>query len=207
MKPLSEALTPIAATLSAQAQQSHTQPHGLTSSAGQSNTTALTTVEKKNQLMTLSEGHGRKWLDTVMEDKAINWLGHKFAQYATAPEVPVIPKGSAIYAAAKREAEALEQKMQPAEQRHLAALMYRLQGHYARQQMTDAQAKGVAQDYARLLAHFPQDIIEKAYDEILLDAHINFFPTIAQLNAKMEPKYYARKWRLKRLTILLERAE
>lgn len=82
---------------------------------------------------------------------------------------------------AEQEAAQLAPQFVPASADQRAAILYRLQGHYYQQGMSESLIRAVAGDYARLLDSYPASVLQAAADECLLDPERKFFPKVGEL--------------------------
>jgi hypothetical protein len=128
----------------------------------------------------------------------INWYGHKTH---LAP-LPSFPRES-------NEAKEIENQYYKItsygkiNQQGMAAMLYKMQGHYWQQGMTDALAKSVADDYIRLLDGYDEDVFQRTCDQWLLSEN-KFFPKVGELKAALDLKTTAKKWRIIQLKLLME---
>lgn len=129
----------------------------------------------------------------------INWYGHK----GHLTPVPQFKRGSE----AANEVEAQYAKITSYERINrtdMAAILYKLQGHYWQQGMTEALAKSVADDYIRLLDGYDEDVFQRTCDQWLLGKDNKFFPKIGELKAALDAKKNAKAWRIRQLLILMD---
>lgn len=104
------------------------------------------------------------------------------------------------------EADVLEKELRPIENGEMSAALYRLQGHYWQPNMTQSLANSVASDYVRLLGGYPKSVFLECCDKWLLEDN-KFFPKIGELKVLLDERTFLKKWRLKRVTKMLEKAE
>lgn len=146
-------------------------------------------------------------LNAILDQtERINWYEHRYGATSLLP-VPILRKKSDVYVAAVEEAERLGKLLESASSLAFASVMYRLQGHYWQPSMTEKLAISVAEDYARLLGHYPLDILQMACDDWLLDPKNQFFPKVGEIDERMKVLLCERKYRLRKLHKLIERAE
>lgn len=156
--------------------------------------------------MMLLKVRGRALLEGILETRGIDWYDGKYSSSEIVKDpVPVLCISSPSFALECDEAEKIEASISgetPGEV--MATLMVKLQGHYWQPAMSEALAREVAKDYARLLSHFPPDVMREACDVWLLNHENKFFPKVGELKQVMETILYRRKWRLQRLRKLIE---
>lgn len=108
--------------------------------------------------------------------------------------------------AAEEELRKVEKALVPATSDQFAGFMYRLQGHYWANTMSEKLAMSVAEDYKRLLGEkYPPDIIQKAYDEWLMEPKNKAYPKPGQLAELMDKHLYIRKNLAMKLRCLITR--
>jgi hypothetical protein len=136
----------------------------------------------------------------LLDQEGINWTG---AAWDKGAAVVPLADGNPLRAVALREVATIEQQLQHASTSETVAVMlYRLQGHYWQQGMTEALAREVARDYLRLLTGFPDSIWRAACDQCLLDSDRKFFPKVGEMKALLESRLAAQRWRLRKLKAL-----
>lgn len=215
MKPLSEALPNIGATSKRQELEPTKQlmqQHGSTKSDGQSLTPptlpSLEIQEVVKNLPTISRGkRGRTLLESLLDNREINWVELPFECYSNHGGIPVLRKGSEAHIEAVAQERALQAKLLPVLPEAMAVVLYRLQGHYWQTGMSETLAKLVAEDYARLLGSYPLVAFQTACDKWLMNPESKFFPKVGELDKLLRHETYVLKWRHKQLEKLLEKAE
>lgn len=164
---------------------------------------------ERNLPMMLLRVRGRALLEGILETRGIDWYDGKYSSSEVVKDpVPVLCIASTAFAIACTEAEKIEGSIAgetPVDV--MATLMVKLQGHFWQPAMSEALAREVAKDYARLLSHFPADVMREACDVWLLNQENKFFPKIGELKHTMENILFRRKWRLHRLKKLIEVAK
>jgi hypothetical protein len=96
-------------------------------------------------------------LQKLLNDKEINWYGLKL--HTNQKPIPVLKKDTPLWwdTAAERENVIAVLEQWP-NQKELGMLLYRLQGHYWQQDMSEKLAALVVSDYLRLLGKYPPRI-------------------------------------------------
>lgn len=144
-------------------------------------------------------------LQKLLNDKEINWYGLKL--HTNQKPVPVLKKKTDLWweTAAERESVIAVLEQWP-NQKEFGMLLYRLQGHYWQQDMSEALAKLVVEDYLRLLGKYPPALMALVIDEILLDPTVLHMPKIGQLAERAEQVAGKLKYKLRQLDSLMQRA-
>lgn len=87
----------------------------------------------------------------------------------------------------------------------IAQEIYKLQGHYWQQDMSQDLMREVAADYARLLAGYSLPILRRACDDWKMSP-ARFCPRLGELKEAMDKLKATTENKIKRLEILLENA-
>lgn len=143
-------------------------------------------------------------VESLLTTKGINWSELSYGSNQEA--IPVLRKGGVSYGYVVAERDKIRD-LSPIGESKMAALMYKLQGHYWQPGLKEALAREVAADYVRLLGHYPLDVFQAAIDAWLMGSENKFFPKVGELNELLEAKLAVKKWRLKQLEKLIEKAE
>lgn len=148
-----------------------------------------------------SDQHGQAQLQTLLERDGINWTG---SAWDKGEKPSALAASSPLRALAAREEAVIAQELaSPIGGDGIAVMLYRLQGHYWQQGMSEQLAREVARDYLRLLDGYPEGIWQSTCDAMLLDPERKFFPKVGELKQLLETQLAARRWRLRKLRALL----
>lgn len=144
---------------------------------------------------------GLRSLESVLEGR-YNW--GKYAYDAGLEPVPALPVNSPLIYLAKQQLAELEDMSKPATANEFCFVMYRLQGHYWQASMSEKLAKVVADDYIRLLGHYPVSVLNQAVDAWLLNPDKKFMPKIGELEEVIKSKLFQQNYKITKLKSLIE---
>jgi len=98
----------------------------------------------------------------------------------------------------------VESTLKPAEQNQIKEALGRLALHKGIGNYTEGQSIALINDYMRLMADCPYDLLTKACDACILDPHMQYFPQVGRLRDKMGKEMILRQLYLGRLRKILE---
>lgn len=98
----------------------------------------------------------------------------------------------------------IEATLLPADTNQLKEVLGRLALHKGVGNYSEGQAIALINDYVRLLADCPYDLLCKACDECILDPHMQYFPQVGRIRDKMAREITLRQLYLGRLRKILE---
>lgn len=98
----------------------------------------------------------------------------------------------------------LEDTLKPAESMQLKEVLGRLALHKGIGNYSEGQAVALINDYVRLLADCPYDLLCKACDECILDPNMQYFPQVGRIRDKIAKEITLRQLYLGRLRKILE---
>lgn len=89
----------------------------------------------------------------------------------------------------------------------LAEILYMLQAHFVTKTISEAQARNLAKDYARLLSGYSEKEWRAAYDNILLNRDDKYFPTIKEMKQYLQAERGKLKYLMLKLTTIIKKVE
>jgi hypothetical protein len=135
----------------------------------------------------------------------VDWTGvmlGKSSRYSRL--IPIILKDSGLYAELIRSIDDLQTHLEPACSEMILAELLKLRLHYANCNLTHQESKIILQDYICDLKLYPIDLIRSACIKYRISPESLFFPKIGQLIQLIAGPYHKRKWKLEKMTKLLE---